>query len=254
MAVDRHAQAHRKDVSRAYRRGQSIPMFAYDRDEDALWSSVFGMLSEMHVQFGCARYRTAARRVGLPTSQVPQLREVSRILHSLSGFQLAPAIGTLPSRLFYAPLAEGVLHATPDIRPVVQQSFSPEPDIIHELVGHAVMLADPEFAELYRWFGRATSNAGSAEVTTAIARLFWFTMEVGLVAEKGHPRAYGAAILSSTNEMELYSEAELRNFRVDDVVACDIEDGVCQPILYVADSVDHMMGQVRDFLVDCARR
>ena len=110
------------------------------------------------------------------------------------------------------------------------------------------MLADPEFAEIYRWFGRAAKQAASDEVRTAIARLFWFTMEVGVVIEDCRPRAYGAAILSSVTEMESLVDAELRDFRVEDVIVSDIDDSICQPILFVADSVSQMMDEVKLFL------
>jgi len=248
MTVGLDVRAERERVARGYRPGQPLPEFVYSGDEDALWSRVFATLCDMHEQLGCARYRSAARRVKLPTGRVPQLCEVSRTLRSLTGFELAPAMGALPGRLFFGPLADGVLNATPDVRPVAEQSFSPDPDIIHELVGHAVMLADPEFAEMYRWFGRATNDAVSTEVRTAIARLFWFTMEVGLVVEKGHPRASGAAILSSVTELESFAGAELRDFRVEDVIASNIDDSICQPVLFVADSVGRMMDEVRCFL------
>lgn len=252
MTVRLDARATRERSARAFRPGQTVPDFAYSSEEDALWSRVFDTLCGMHEQLSCARYRSAARRVGLPTSRVPQLREVSRTLRSCTGFELAPAIGALPGPLFYGPLAEGVLNATPALRPVAEQLFSPDPDVIHELVGHAVMLADPDFAELYRWFGRATEHAASGEVRTAIARLFWFTMEVGVVVEKGYPRAYGAAILSSVTEMESFADVELRDFRVEDVIASDIDDSTCQPLLFVADSVGQMMDEVTSFLATSA--
>jgi phenylalanine-4-hydroxylase len=166
----------------------------------------------------------------------------------LTGFELAPVMGALPGRLFYPPLADGILRSTPDLRPVAEQSFSPDPDVIHELVGHAVMLADPDFADMYRWFGRAAKNATSDEVLTAIAKLFWFTMEVGVVIEEGHPRACGAAILSSVAELESFANVELRDFRIDDVIVSDIDDSVCQPVLFVAESVSRMKDEVKRFL------
>ncbi|MGW0037381.1 amino acid hydroxylase [Gordonia sp. NPDC003376] len=247
--ADLDIRAARERASRAHRRGLPVPAFTYTREEDALWSRVFSTLDGMHEEFGCASYLSAARRVPLPTHRVPQLADVSRTLHALTGFQLAPATGSLPGRQFYGPLADGTLHATPNVRPTAEESFSPDPDVIHELVGHAVMLGDPEFADLYRLFGRAINHADSAEACTAIARVFWFTMEVGLVAEKGRPRATGAAILSSVGEMNSLADADLRSFRVGDVIECDVDDGRCQPVLFVADSVDHMLDVVRRFLV-----
>ncbi|MFF0488565.1 amino acid hydroxylase [Nocardia sp. NPDC004068] len=248
MTVGVDVRSERERVARACRPGQPVPDFVYSGDEDVLWSRIFATLRGLHEQLGCAEYRRAARVVPLPADHVPQMSEVSRTLRSLTGFQLVPAIGSQPGRLFYGPMADGILHATPDVRPVAEQAFSPDPDIIHELVGHAVILGDPEFAELYRCFGRAANQATSDEERTAIARLFWFTLEVGLVAEGGRPRAYGAAILSSVTEMESFPHADLREFRVEDILVSHIDDSVCQPVLFVADSVDRMMAEVTGFL------
>ncbi|WP_067824572.1 amino acid hydroxylase [Nocardia inohanensis] len=249
MTVGLDVRSERARTARACRPGQPLPEFRYSSDEDALWSRVFATLTEMHEQFGCAHYLSAARQVRLRPDGVPQLSQVSRTLGALTGFALAPAIGALAGRQFYGPLADGILHATPDVRPLTEQSFSPDPDIIHELVGHAVMLADPDFAELYRCFGRASNEADSDETRTAIARLFWFTLEVGVVAEQGEPRAYGAAILSSVSEMESFVHADLREFRVPDILASGIDDSVCQPVLFVAESVEAMIDQVTAFLI-----
>ena len=225
-----------------------MPDFAYSSVEDALWSDVFGTLRRMHEQRSCMQYRLAAQRVGLPHSRVPQLSELSRTLGSLTGFELVPVTGAVSGRLFYPPFADGILKVTADVRPVAARFHSTEPDIIHDVIGHAVALADPAFAEIYRWFGRAATCTASGEAMTAIARLFWFTMEVGVVLEKGRPRACGAAILSSVSEMESFVDADLREFRVEDVIARDIDDSDCQPVLFVAGSLTQMMDEVTRFL------
>ncbi|WP_245673003.1 amino acid hydroxylase [Aldersonia kunmingensis] len=232
MTVHLDARAERERTAREFRPGQPLPNFSYSGDEDALWSDVFATLRGMHERRSCTQYRLAAQRVGLPAGRVPQLSEVSFQLRNLTGFELAPVMGSLPGRLFYPPLAHGILRSTPALRPVSEQLFSPDPDVIHELVGHAVMLADPEFAQMYRWFGRATKRAESDEAMAAIARVFWYTMEVGAVIDDGRPRACGAAILSSVSEMESFVDAELRPFRIEDVVATDIDDSVCQPAIF----------------------
>lgn len=252
MTESLDVRAERERLTGAFRPGQPLPDFGYSSEEDALWSRVLATLRGMHKNFSCSQYQLAAQRMTLPTGRVPQLSEVSRTLRSLTGFKLAPAMGAVPGPQFYGPLADGILTSTPDLRPVTEQSFSPDPDVIHEVVGHGVMLADPEFAQLYRWFGHAAIHAASDEARTAISRLFWFTMEVGLVVEKGRPRACGAAILSSVAEMESFENAELRDFRVEDVIASDIDDSMCQPVLFVADSVSQMMDDVKHFLATSA--
>lgn len=241
-------RTERQRIARDWHPGQPVPDITYSTEEDALWSTVVDKLSSLHETLACARYRRSARLVALPADRVPQLREVSARLAPLTGFGLVPAASVVPSRLFYGPFADGVFQATQYLRPTSALFHSPEPDVIHELIGHAVMLADPEFAEIYRRFGEATRSADSDEAMDAISRLFWFTMETGLVMEHGRPSACGAAILSSVAELESFRHVELRSFRVQDVIVHDFDDSDCQPVLFVADSVEQMMDELKRFL------
>ncbi|PXW28735.1 UNVERIFIED_CONTAM: phenylalanine-4-hydroxylase [Williamsia faeni] len=242
-SVDEHsAIGYEFDCDRA------IPDVFYSAEQDELWSQVFGALTEMHEEFACEQYSLAARRVALATDRVPQLGEVSRRLTSTTGFTLAPVTGLVPSRPYYAPFADNILQVTQNLRPVSAQYYSPKPDVIHDLVGHAVTLADADFASIYRWFGRAAQCADSIAAMEVLSRLFWFSMETGVVMENGTPRACGAAILSSVAEMQSFRHAELRGFCVEDMIAQSIDDSDCQPVLFVAESVTHLLEEVKSFL------
>jgi phenylalanine-4-hydroxylase len=243
-------RAERERIARDWCPGTPVPDIAYNDEEDQLWFSVYGKLSGLHEELACEPYRRSARRVALPTDRVPQLRAVSARIAPLTGFQLVPATGVVPSRLFYGPFAGGVFQATQYLRPTSALFYSPEPDVIHELVGHAAMLADADFAELYRCFGRATRSADSDEAMDAISRLFWFSMETGVVMEHGQPYACGAAILSSVAELESFRQVELREFRAAEIITHDFDDSDCQPVLFVADSVRHMVQELKPFLTD----
>ncbi|TSD95156.1 amino acid hydroxylase [Skermania sp. ID1734] len=238
-------RAERQRIASEFRPGDPIPQVSYTGAEDELWMRVFGKLSAMHHGLACAQYLESSRRVALPTDRVPQLTEISRRLLPLTGFQLTPASGTVPSQPFYAPFANGIFQATLYLRRPSALFYSAEPDLIHDLIGHAAMLADPDFAEIYRWFGYASRRA-SIEQIRQLARLFWFTLETGVLMENGRPRACGAAILSSVSEMESFLTADLRPFRVADIIAQDFDDSDCQPVLFVADSVR----QIRDGLLE----
>jgi phenylalanine-4-hydroxylase len=246
-------KAERQRIAREWHPGQPVPDITYTAAEDELWRNVFGKLSSLHDDLACERYRLSARRVALPAYGVPQLSEVSAQLLPLTGFRLVPAAGVVPSRQFYGPFADGIFQATQYLRPISALFHSPEPDVIHELVGHAAMLADPEIATMYRWFGAATrAAAGSDEAMDALAKLFWFSLETGVLIENGQPYACGAAILSSVAELESFRHVELREFRVDDIVVHDFDDKDCQPVLFVASSVNHMAAELNGFLTSVA--
>ena len=123
-------------------------------------------------------------------------------LEPLTGFRYVPAAGIVPLDEFYGSLADRCFHSTQYVRHHEAPLYTPEPDLIHEVIGHGHLLADPEFAELNRLAGAAARRMESAEGLQMVADVFWFTIEFGVVHEDGELRAYGAGILSSYGEIE----------------------------------------------------
>jgi phenylalanine-4-hydroxylase len=126
--------------------------------------------------------------------------------------------------------------------------YSPDPDVLHELVGHAVTLSDPLFADLYRAFGGAVSRAATDDAVEDISKVFWYTMETGLVRESGSLRAYGAALLSSVGELEAITKVGLEEFSIDKMLNQPYDIYQYQPKLFVVDSIDVLADELRRFL------
>lgn len=229
----------------------SLPRVKYTAEEDSLWRSVILKLSKLHPMLACSTYLKAADRLTLPTTRVPSLCEVSAELQMFTGFRLRPATAVMPSTDFLGAFAAGYFHSTMYMRCPGEPFNTPDPDILHELVGHVVMLSDPQFAELYRRFGNAMSLARSREAIAAIATLFWFTMEVGVVREDDNIRAYGAALLSSSDELESMRKVRLKEFSIDEMVRQPFNISEPQPTLYVASSIDQLMMEITSFLDHC---
>ena len=115
--------------------------------------------------------------------------------------------------------------------------YTPEPDVVHELVGHAATLADPQFARLSREFGNAANRTDDPEVLRHLERLYWFTLEFGVVDQNG-PKAYGAGLLSSFGELGRFAaEEELRPFDIEEIIEHDYDPTNYQSVLYVADDL-----------------
>jgi len=235
-------------VGEAHRRGDPIADVGYTAEEDDVWRVVSGELAAKHARYACAEYRRGAAALRLPAERVPQLREVDARVHELTGWHVEPVPGLVPTRDFYGALAERRFLSTQYVRHHSVPYYTPEPDIVHEIVGHANTLASPVFADLYQRAGRASLRAGTDAELERFSRVFWFTLEFGVVVEDGELRAYGAGLLSSYGEIETFREAEVRPWDLDAMATLDYDITVYQPVLFAADSFAAMVRDLGSFL------
>lgn len=248
---DREYQDRRRSITEAalrHRDGEPAPRIAYTDAEHRVWRTVLGRAEECHARFACRRYRDAWAELALDRLHVPQLADVNAALGPRTGFRMSPVTGFVSARSFFGQLARGVFLSTQYVRYAKTPFFSPDPDVIHELIGHAPTLIDPAFAELNRRFGRAALRVDEATLEK-VARVHWFTLETGLAREDGRPKAYGAAILSSPQEMEhAIAGATIRPFNLEAICATPFEPTVLQDQLFLADGVDAMIAVVSVWL------
>lgn len=204
---DRQYRARRALVdalARQHRFGCDLPEVRYTADEHRVWREVCAHLTPLIATRACAEYRRAfaelRRRCGYAEG-IPQARVVNDFLRLRTGFRLRPVAGLLQPRDFLAGLAFRVFFATQYIRHHSKPLYTPEPDVCHELIGHAPMFADPAFADLSQEIGLASLGASAADIER-LARCYWYSVEFGLVRENGRRKAYGAGLLSSFGELE----------------------------------------------------
>jgi phenylalanine-4-hydroxylase len=178
---------------------------------------------------------------------VPQLDEVTARLEPLTGFRYHPAPGLVPLREFYGSLADRVFHSTQYVRHPSEPLYTPEPDVIHEVIGHGNMLASPRFAALKKSAGEAARRVESDDALQLIADIFWFTMEFGVMKEDGELRAYGAGILSSYGEIEEFRHMEIRPIDLAEMGSIEYDITKYQPVLYCAESMGELEEVVGGF-------
>lgn len=150
---DRSYRVRRDQIARIAERhaGEGpIPEAPYTAAEHAVWRTVQTALAPLHRRFAAREVLAMIERFPLATSHIPQLQAVSSRLRAASGMRLRPVAGLIPAREFLAALAADTFLATQYIRHASRPWYTPEPDVIHELVGHAVTLADPRLAALNR--------------------------------------------------------------------------------------------------------
>lgn len=225
-------------VGESYAPGQPIPDVAYAPEEDEVWRIVAGELAALHERFAVAAYREGAARLDLPTDRAPQLRPVSERLTDLTGWSITPVPGLVPTRTFYGSLAERRFCSTQYIRHHSVPFYTPEPDVVHELIGHANALAEPRFAGLYELAGQAARRCETAEALEAFSRVWWFSLEFGVAWEGNELRAYGAGLLSSYGEVQVFRAARVRPLDVRAMATLDYDITQYQPVLFAARSFD----------------
>jgi len=236
-------------IAHSYKPGSPIPTAPYTEAEHGVWSTILKALGPAHREHACAEYLACIERLEFDADRIPQLDEVSRKVEAISGFRLEPVAGLVEPRVFLESLARGVFLSTQYIRHHSTPLYTPEPDVAHEIIGHAVTLASPRFAEINRLFGEAVSRTTDAGELDRLARVYWFTIEFGVLREDGRIKAYGTGLLSSAGELAEMHEAELRPLDIE-VAADHVYDPThFQSILFCANSFDEMYETLREFLV-----
>jgi phenylalanine-4-hydroxylase len=232
----------------SYRPGEAIPDAPYTLDEHGVWKTIWTALRPGQQQHACAEYQSALTRLSFSHDRIPQLREVNEKVRAISGFRLEPVAGLVQPRVFLENLADGVFLCTQYIRHHSTPLYTPEPDVVHEIVGHGVTLASPRLAELNRLFGKAVQSTKSADALEKLSRLYWFTIEFGVLREDGRVKAYGTGLLSSAGELEEMHDAELRPLDFEAVTNQDYDPTHFQPVLFCADSFQSLYQTLKAYL------
>ena len=249
-ATDEVYRARRNTIAAlalAWHPGEPIPRAAYTEEEHEVWRVACAHLDELHETLACAEYLEGKRLLGLPEDHVPQLDDVTELLAPLTGFRYIPAAGLVPLRDFYGSLADRLFHSTQYIRHYSVPLYTPEPDVVHEVVGHANCLALPRFAALYQVAGEAARRVETTEALEFVSKVFWFSLEFGVLREPDGVKTYGAGSLSSYGEMQEFQAADLRPLEIGAMGVQTYDITHYQPVLFCADPSAHVEDVVGAF-------
>jgi phenylalanine-4-hydroxylase len=253
-ANDPAYRARRNEIAAAalaWEPGTPPPRIDYTPEEQNVWRTVCREIAPKHRRYAVSEYREALEKVALPQDRVPGLDEVTAKIEPLTGWSYVPAAGLVPLREFYGTLERRVFHSTQYVRHPDVPLYTPEPDILHEVLGHGHLLATPTFGELHRLAGVATNRLADAANVLFLSKVFWFSLEFGVVVEDGELRAYGAGILSSYGEIEEFRSMEHRPLDVLEMGTADYDITHYQPVLYRAESVEEVVETIGDFFANC---
>jgi len=225
----------------------------YTQEDNDVWRIMFTERMKSLADQASDVFLTGLDQIGLVPERVPKVADINRRLQDLTGWESHPVPGYLPAKSFFACLAARRFPTTITMRPRELMNYLPEPDIFHDVFGHVPLHADPVFAEFLQTYGKAALFCEDPYHIERLARLFWFTVEFGLIRENGKVKLYGSGLISSIGESFHALESDhvdRRPFDMDRVCDTPFEIDHYQPILYVLESFE----QLRDSMNSYAER
>lgn len=224
----------------------------YTDVENGVWATVAAALTDGWQEHAATPVRRAIDRLALDPERVPQLTEVTERLEPISGFRFEAVAGLVDTEVFFANLAQRVFLSTQYVRWEGSPLYTPEPDVIHEVFGHAHVLTCPQLAELHRRAGAAYTRLATADARQFVADVFWFSAEFGVVREEGAWRAYGAGLLSSIGELTQFAtNARIVPLDITQMGTLPYDIDHYQPVLFGAESLDEVVDVVGGFFDGC---
>jgi len=214
----------------------------YSDVEHQTWQTLIANQEAVLPGRACQEFLSGLELIDFPHDHIPALADIGDAIEGCTGWQLIRVDGIVPDKEFFWLLSQRLFPSTDFIRKPEEIGYTPAPDMFHDLLGHAPLLSNPRFTAFFERFGRAGVRAFELNhpATTWLPRLYWYTVEFGLIRNPEGLRIYGAGILSSPKEV-LYSlsdATEKRPFDLDAVIATPYDIWHMQDTLYVIDSFD----------------
>lgn len=219
---------------------------AYTDAQHGTWAALYARRMPALRTTASRVFLDGAEAIGLGAGQLPDLALLNRRLLPRTGWAAIPVDGFLPAHDFFSCLAQRKFPTTVTIRPADRLDYVPEPDIFHDVFGHVPLHADPAFADFLQRFGALAAAAQTTEDTERMARLFWFTVEFGLVREGGEVKVYGSGLISSHADAEkaLSPAADRRPFDLEQVLNQPFRIDDLQPVLFVVEKFEQLFEAV----------
>ncbi|WP_339488145.1 phenylalanine 4-monooxygenase [Pseudomonas sp. EL_65y_Pfl2_R95] len=188
-----------KSTQYVARKPDDTGFIEYPEAEHQLWNTLITRQLNVIEGRACQEYLDGIEQLSLPHERIPQLGEVNRVLAATTGWQVARVPALIPFQTFFELLASKQFPVATFIRTPEELDYLQEPDIFHEIFGHCPLLTNPWFAEFTHAYGKLGLQA-SKEQRVFLARLYWMTIEFGLVDTSQGRKIYGGGILSSPKE------------------------------------------------------
>lgn len=220
----------------------------YKAEDHEVWQLLYNRRMKTLDHTASRLFLDGAQTIGLSQDEVPDISDVNFRLASRTGWRAVGVGGFIPATQFFRCLAVRRFPTTLKVRPKAQLDYLPAPDIFHDVFGHVPLHADPVFADFLQRFGELGDLCSSEAETQALARLFWFTVEFGLIRESGATRVYGSGLISSHQDAAnaLSEKCARRPFTLDDVITTSFRTDQIQPVLFEIESFNDLFVAVEE--------
>ncbi len=215
---------------------------AYTPDQHAVWAELVSRRRPQIEAYACREYLDGYKIIGLEDDRLPNLSAISARLRPRTGWSTTPVSGFLPSDAFFEMLDARMFPTTTWLRSRDSLEYTPEPDIFHDVFGHVPMHAHKVFADFLQHYGSVCAKIANAEVLERLGRLFWYTVEFGLIRENGRTKIYGSGVISSHGECSnvINGGCEVRDFSLDEVLATPVRVDRIHTRLFAIESFDQI--------------
>src|SRR5580658_9930926 len=196
----------------------------YTAEQHSVWAEVVERRRPQIEAFACREYLDGYKIIGLEDDRLPNLAAISAQLKPRTGWSTTPVSGFLPSDAFFEMLDARMFPTTTWLRSRESLGYTPEPDIFHDVFGHVPMHAHPVFADFLQHYGSVCARAKDADILERLGRLFWYTVEFGLIRQNGKIKVYGSGVISSHRECTNVIErgCEVRDFDLEEVLVTPV--------------------------------
>ncbi len=212
---------------------------SWSAEENRIWHDLIHRQHKRVENRACDAYLSGLAMLDLPTSKAPQLSDINHVLKAQTGWQVVPVPALIDFEHFFALLAAKQFPVATFLRSRDEFDYLQEPDFFHEVFGHCAMLTHSDFAHFTQVYGQLGEHASHTQ-RVYLARLYWFTVEFGLVKQKGECKIYGGGILSSPGET-VYAlespEPERAAFDLQTVLRTPYRIDIMQPVYFVLEDI-----------------
>lgn len=215
---------------------------AYTDEQHRVWAELVGRVLPELEKHAAEEYLDGFGIIGLRQDRLPNLKAVSTRLEPRTGWNSTPVSGFLPAPAFFEMLAARRFPTTTWLRSRDSLEYTPEPDIFHDVFGHVPMHAHRVFADFLQRYGRVCAAIEEEAILERLGRLFWYTVEFGLIRQGSEIKVFGSGLISSHGECMnvIGGHCAVRDFSLDDVLNTPVKVDELHKLLYAIHSFDQM--------------